>query len=75
MRTAGDILNDLGGAAEVARETGIPYTTVLGWRDANFIPEWRRDALLSLAEQRSVELAPDAFPAIGQRRPRSKAAA
>lgn len=72
MRTANDIIQDLGGPANVSRETGIPYTTVLGWRDSNFIPEWRRPAVLELAERKKLPIADRDFPPVEHRIPRAK---
>ena len=81
MATANDILDRLGGLTSVARElserTGrtVPLTTVQGWRDANYFPEWRRDALIALAAGKGVDLTISEFPTIDERRPRVKVAA
>ena len=75
MATANEILTRLGGPAKVARETEIPLTTIIGWRDANFIPEWRRPALFACAMKRDAALSSADFPTPDQRISRSKAAA
>jgi hypothetical protein len=71
MDTAQEIIDRLGGSAEVARETGFPLTTIESWKGANFIPEWRRDALLALASRKSKPLSTVDFPC---RRPRTRGA-
>lgn len=63
MQTASHIIKALGGATEVARETGFPMTTVHSWTRSNFIPAWRREHLLELAKRKNVELRPEQFPA------------
>lgn len=62
MATASDIIERLGGPAEIARATGFPLTTIASWGDSNFIPEWRRAPLNSLAKRKKVELTADEFP-------------
>jgi len=73
MATANEIIERLGGPAEIARETGFPLTTIASWGDANFIPDWRRDALSALANRKSIAL--PKFPTPDQRIPRGRAAA
>jgi hypothetical protein len=81
MATAKDILERLGGLAEVARGlsemTGrhCPLTTVQGWQDANYFPDWRRDALIGLAGRKNVDLAVSEFPSIAERKTRQAKAA
>jgi hypothetical protein len=75
MKTADHILTSLGGVAEVARKLGLPLTTVQGWKDANFVPEWRRPALIKLAKAKKKPLADDDFPTAEQRISRKKVAA
>lgn len=62
MQTASDIIEKLGGVANLARNAGIPLTTVMGWKQANFIPEWRQPALISLGKKRKVTLRDTDFP-------------
>jgi hypothetical protein len=50
MKTAADIIEVLDGAASIARKTGFPLSTVASWKAANFIPEWRRPALIKLGK-------------------------
>lgn len=74
MFTVADIIQRLGGSAEVSRETGIPLTTIEGWKDANFVPAWRRPPLLDLAHKTDKALSTADFPPVAQRRSRKKAA-
>ncbi len=75
MRTATDIIDLLGGPTKVAKAVGFPLTTVHSWKAANFIPEWRRAALLKMAGDQGVSLATTDFPPIEERKPRPKVAA
>jgi hypothetical protein len=72
MATAQKILESLGGIAVVARELSLAMTTVQGWKDANFVPEWRRPSLLALAMARGVRLSTADFPSTDERLPRAK---
>lgn len=58
--TASDIIKSLGGPAQVAKATGTPLTTVIGWRDKGNIPHWRRPRIAELAAERGVAL-PEGF--------------
>ncbi|WP_375178208.1 carph-isopro domain-containing protein [Sphingobium yanoikuyae] len=62
MQTASDIINSLGGPAKLARDSRTPLTTIIGWRDRNFIPEWRRPPLMALAKKAGKPLAEADFP-------------
>ncbi len=62
MRTAAQIIDALGGSAEIARDTGFPITTIESWKKSGFIPEWRREPLLGLALRKSVALGATDFP-------------
>jgi len=62
MSTATDIIEALGGSTLVSRETGFPLTTIESWKAANFIPDWRREALLAFAEKQGKRLAAKDFP-------------
>lgn len=62
MLTASDIIERLDGSAVVARETGFPLTTIESWKTANFIPDWRHEAILKLAKRKKVALAASDFP-------------
>lgn len=75
MTTASDIIETLGGSASLSRETGFPLTTIEGWKSANFIPEWRRQALLDVALKLHKPISVTDFPAKEQRIRRSSAAA
>lgn len=74
MATARDIIDQLGGSASIAKATGFSLTTVNSWKDANFIPDWRRDALLSLAGEAGVKLKAADFPTPAQRISRTRPA-
>ncbi|WP_267395539.1 MULTISPECIES: hypothetical protein [unclassified Sphingomonas] len=63
MRTAAQIIEALGGSAEIARDTGFPLTTIESWKKADFIPEWRREKLLGIAGRKAVALGTSDFPA------------
>ncbi|QZP07796.1 carph-isopro domain-containing protein [Caenibius sp. WL] len=62
MFTASDIINALGGSAELARGTGFPLTTIESWKTVNFIPEWRRPPILELARKKKQRITADDFP-------------
>jgi len=62
MQTVAQIFDKLGGHAAVAEKTGIPLTTVHSWKRANFIPEWRRPAVLAVAKKVKAEISPSDFP-------------
>lgn len=62
MQTVEDILEKLGGYAKVAERTKTPATTVHSWQRSNFIPNWRRPAILSLAKKARVPLSDSDFP-------------
>lgn len=68
MQTADQIVEALGGSANIARETGIPLTTIESWKAANFIPDWRRETLLSLAMRKEKPLSTADFP---EKKPRA----
>ena len=71
MQTVAQIFDKLGGHAAVAEKTGIPLTTVHSWKRANFIPEWRRPAVLAVAKKAKVVVTDSDFPS----RPTKAAAA
>jgi len=62
MQTVAQIFEKLGGHAAVAEKTGIPLTTVHSWKRANFIPEWRRPAVLAVAKKVKAEISSSDFP-------------
>lgn len=63
MHKVSDILETLGGYVVVAEATGIPATTVHSWQRKNFVPDWRRPALLDLAASKGARLRAGDFPA------------
>lgn len=60
--TAIDIIQRLGGVMQVARDLGLPFTTVSSWGRKNHIPEWRQTGLLRLAIEKSIPLSTTDFP-------------
>jgi hypothetical protein len=46
---AENFIQELGGAAKVARALGVPLTTVDSWKRRNKIPAWRIARLAELA--------------------------
>ncbi len=75
MRTVSDIFDVLGGAAAIARATGIPFTTVASWKASNFVPEWRQAALLEMPEAEKARLKASDFPPKSHRIARTERAA
>lgn len=55
MATISGFIEDCGGAAEVAKARGKPYSTVASWKARNAIPVEEWPGLLDLAQQRGVE--------------------
>ena len=74
MSTASEIIELLGGLTAVAKETGLPLTTVSSWKAANFIPEWRQAALLEVARRNTKPLSTADFPPLEDRIARPKKA-
>lgn len=62
MRTVIQIIEMLDGPASIARDTGIPLTTVDSWKRCGFVPEWRRSPLVELAKARGKPLSLADFP-------------
>lgn len=62
MKTAGDIIEALGGATAVARKIGSPITTVHGWKRSGVVPAWRIPALVTLAKKSGTPLTRADFP-------------
>jgi hypothetical protein len=62
-----DIISRFGTASALARELGVPMTTVASWKQNNQIPAWRQPKLLELAAQRGIELATTDFPSPEER--------
>ena len=60
--TVSDIIGQLGGANAVAKYTGWPFNTVDTWQRKNFVPDWRRPALLRMAHEKNVALSTADFP-------------
>lgn len=62
MQTVEDILSKLGGYSVVAEKVKAPATTVHSWQRTNFVPNWRRPALIALAKRAKVPLSDADFP-------------
>lgn len=60
--TASDIIARFGTIADLARDLGVPMTTVSSWGRSNYIPDWRQPKLLELAAARSIPLSTADFP-------------
>lgn len=60
--TAKDIVDRLGGVTAVAKELGVPLTTVSSWGRFNQIPTWRQPKLLELATSLNLPLSTADFP-------------
>jgi hypothetical protein len=65
--TAKEIVDRLGGVTAVAKELGVPLTTVSSWGRFNSIPLWRQSKLLELASATNVTLSTADFPAPDER--------
>ncbi|WP_371815610.1 hypothetical protein [Novosphingobium sp. SG751A] len=50
----------------------MPLTTVIGWRDANFIPEWRRPTIIDVSKHQGRPLSIKDFPPVEARVPRKR---
>lgn len=64
---ASDIIARFGSIADLARELGVPMTTVSSWGLVNQIPRWRQPKLLELAAERGIRLSTADFPAPDER--------
>ena len=51
----------LGGVRPASRVTGIPATTISGWRKFGFIPAHRQEAILKAAQLAGIKLTPKHF--------------
>lgn len=75
MATSADILERLGGVSVVASKLNLPLTTVQGWKDANFVPDWRKPAVIALSKRMKKPVALSDFPTADERISRAKKAA
>lgn len=57
MTRISQFIEDCGGAAEVAKRRGKPYSTVASWKARNAIPVEEWPGLLDLAHERGIESA------------------
>lgn len=72
---ASDIIARFGSVADLARELGVPMTTVSSWGRFNYIPAWRQPKMLELAASRGLQLSTSDFPAPEDRKvPKADAA-
>jgi hypothetical protein len=72
---ASEIVARFGSIADLARELGVPMTTVSSWGLANQIPPWRQAKLLELAAARGIPLSTTDFPPPKPRRGKQEQAA
>ena len=59
---------------EVARLSGVPFTTISSWGRSNQIPDWRRHKLFEIAALKELPLSTADFPATDDRVRLGKAA-
>lgn len=71
MQTVADIIDALGGSASISRGTGIPLTTIEGWKEVNYVPEWRQPPLMGFAKALKSPLSKSDFPPVSARKPRA----
>lgn len=67
MLTTDQIVSMLGGSAELSRQTGVPLTTIEGWKTSNFVPEWRRPIVIKAARKAGKKLSDSDFPPVSAR--------
>lgn len=51
----------LGGVRPAAKITGIPPTTISGWRKFGFVPAHRQQSILDAAARHGIKLRPSDF--------------
>ncbi|WP_452654886.1 carph-isopro domain-containing protein [Sphingomonas bisphenolicum] len=56
MATASDIITALGGTSAVARELGLPPSTVSSWKAGARIPKWRMQGIEAMAQSKGIDL-------------------
>lgn len=66
--TVQDFLKELDGVAPVARNLGLPLSTVAEWAQRNSVPSWRIGALAKLAHERGKVMPADFGPSIPRKR-------
>ena len=54
---ASDIIDRFGGIRPMSTKTGIPVTTIQGWKQRNAIPANRRNELIDAANRHGINLA------------------
>lgn len=62
METASDIIDALGGTSAVARELGLPPSTVSSWKSSDNIPKWRMPAVQAMADGLNISIERSASP-------------
>lgn len=72
--TASDIIGKFDTIAALARDLGVPMTTVSSWGRFNYIPAWRQPKILELAAGRGIDLSTADFPPPEERTKSDKAA-
>jgi len=56
MEKASDIISALGGTSAVARELGLPPSTVSSWKSGAGIPRWRMPGVQAMANKLKIDL-------------------
>ena len=56
IQKASEIIDRFGGIRPMASKTGIPVTTIQGWKQRDAIPATRREELIAAANQHGIML-------------------
>ncbi len=65
MNIAKAIVDKFGGTRKMAREIGVPFTTVQSWKGSGFIPARRQAEIMEHARRLKIKLRPaDFFPRV-----------
>lgn len=66
---AGEIINRFGGIRPMSAKTGIPVTTIQGWKQRDAIPANRRNELIDAANQHGINLSDMLMDIVGDTSP------
>jgi hypothetical protein len=69
---AGEIINRFGGIRPMSSKTGIPVTTIQGWKQRNAIPSNRRYELIEAANKHGINLSDLLMDMVGEKEMDSK---
>lgn len=64
---ASDIIDRFGGIRPMSTKTGIPVTTIQGWKQRNAIPANRRNELIDAANKHSINLSSLLMDIVGEK--------